>query len=407
MSAPSTTAAPTLTPAPTVTPAPTRTAAPTESGDGLVAVTGVLDLLGNRAVLRPVSCLPGDDDPQLTPAQLRRHGLRRGDLVEGAAPPAPGGRRAGTRQLARVDRVNGRTPESLAGRPDFAALTPVHPTRRLRLETGRAQLVTRVIDLLTPVGKGQRGLIVAPPKTGKTIVLRAVAEGIARNHPECHLMLLLVDERPEEVTDLARSVPAEVIASPFDRPAADHTAVAALAVERAKRLVELGHDVVILLDSLTRLCRAHNNTARGAGRILTGGIDAAALHPPKQLFGAARATEDGGSLTILATALVDTGSRADDFYFEELKSTGNMELRLDRALAEQRVFPAIGLESSGTRREELLVPPAELAVVHRLRRALTEREGGGRGPVEPLLERMRRTASNAEFLRLTHAATPA
>jgi transcription termination factor Rho len=246
---------------------------------------------------------------------------------------------------------------------------------------------------------------VAPPKTGKTLVLKAVADGIVRNHPECHLMLLLLDERPEEVTDLARSVPAEIIASPFDRPAADHTAAAALAVERAKRLVELGRDVVILLDSLTRLCRAHNNTARGAGRILSGGIDAAALHPPKRLFGAARATDGGGSLTILATALVDTGSRADDFYFEELKSTGNMELRLDRSLAEQRIFPAIGIDASGTRREELLIPPAELAVIHRLRRALTEREG--RQPVEPLLQRMRQTASNAEFLRLTHATAPA
>jgi transcription termination factor Rho len=389
------------------TPPTTPTTPTTDPGDGLIPVTGVLDLLGSRAVLRPASCLPGDDDPQLTAAQVRRYGLRRGDLVEGAAaPPAPAGRRTRPRRLDRVTRVNGLTPESLAGRPDFAALTPVHPTRRLRLETGPSQLITRVIDLLTPVGKGQRGLVVAPPKTGKTIVLRAVAEGIAHNHPECHLMLLLLDERPEEVTELARSIPAEVISSPFDRPAADHTAVAALAVERAKRLVELGGDVVILLDSLTRLCRAYNNTARGAGRILSGGIDAAALHPPKRLFGAARATEDGGSLTILATALVDTGSRADDFYFEELKSTGNMELRLDRALAQQRVFPAIGLESSGTRREELLVPPAELAVVHRLRRALTEREGA-RGPVEPLLERMRQTASNAEFLRLTHAATPA
>jgi transcription termination factor Rho len=388
-------------------PSTTHTSDTTNITDGQAPVTGVLELLGGRAVLRPVSCLPGDRDPQLTQGQVHRHGLRRGDLVEGAAAPAPPGERRGQagRRLARVDRVNGLPPEALAGRPDFGALTPVHPSRRLRLETGPSQLITRVIDLLTPIGKGQRGLIVAPPKTGKTIVLQAVADGIARNHPECHLMLLLLDERPEEVTELARAVPAEIIASPFDRPAADHTAVAALAVERAKRLVELGRDVVILLDSLTRLCRAHNHTARGTGRILSGGIDAAALHQPKRLFGAARSVEDGGSLTILATALIETGSRADDFYFEELKSTGNMELRLDRTLAQQRIFPAIGLDASGTRREELLIPPAELAVVHRLRRALSEREG--RQPVEPLLERMRQTASNAEFLRLTHAATPA
>ncbi len=252
------------------------------------------------------------------------------------------------------------------------------------------------MDLLAPIGKGQRGLVVAPPKTGKTTILRDIASGIARNHAECHLMLVLLDERPEEVTDMRRSVPAEVIASHFDRPARDHTAVAALAVERAKRLVEQGRDVVLLLDSLTRLCRAWNNTTRATGRVLSGGIDAAALHPPKRLFGAARNIENGGSLTILATALVDTGSRADDFYFEELKSTGNMELRLDRVLADRRVFPAVDLDPSGTRREEILTSPAELAAIRALRRALAGREP--RQAVEMLLERLRATGSNAEFL---------
>ncbi len=380
--------------------APPAAPAPPTAGQAAppVPVTGVVELLGNRVFLRPTDCLPTAHDPQLPPAQARRHGLRTGDIVEGAFdPPESGGRRDRPRPLARLDLVNGVAPERLASRPHFADLTPVHPDRRLRLEGAPEQLITRVIDLFTPVGKGQRGLVVAPPKTGKTMVLQALADAISRNHPECHLMLLLVDERPEEVTVLSRAVHGEVFASPFDRPTKDHTAVAALAVERAKRLVELGRDVVILLDSLTRLCRAYNHSASGTGRILSGGIDAAALHPPKRLFGAARAVEGGGSLTILATALVDTGSRADDFYFEELKSTGNMELRLDRGLAERRVFPAVDLETSGTRREELLLRPDELAVVRRLRHALVDREG--RHGIEPLLERMRRSGNNAQLLR--------
>lgn len=360
-------------------------------------VTGIVDITGGKAELRRDGYLPGPRDIPLPPAQTRRYGLRRGDQIEGTAD---------RRGLTRLDTLNGMPPEDSTGRPDFADLVPLHPSRRLRLETTPHQLVTRLMDVLTPIGKGQRGLIVAPPKTGKTTILRAIADGIVRNHPECHLMLVLLDERPEEVTDLTRSVPAEVIASHFDRPARDHTTAADLAVERAKRLVEMGRDVVILLDSLTRLCRAHNSSARSTGRVLTGGVDAAALYPPKRLFGAARATEDGGSLTILATALVDTGSRADDFFFEELKSTGNMELRLDRVLADRRVYPAIDIDPSGTRREEMLFAPVELELVHRLRRAL----GGDRDPrqaVEVLLERMRQTGSNAEFLtRVSRTVAP-
>ncbi|MDT0444458.1 transcription termination factor Rho [Streptomyces johnsoniae] len=363
-------------------------------------VAGVVDTVGGRTFLRLDGYLPGPRDPQLPAAQVHRTGLRRGDAVAGAlAPPVRGGRAGAPRPLARIDAVNGVAdvpPDVLAARPDFGALTPLHPDSRLRLETGRGHLAGRLIDLLTPLGKGQRGLVVAPPKTGKTTILRTIASGIARNHPECHLMMVLLDERPEEVTDMQRSVPAEVIASHFDRPAQDHTAVAALAVERAKRLVEQGRDVVVLLDSLTRLCRAWNNSTRTTGRILTGGIDAAALHPPKRLFGAARNIEEGGSLTILATALVGTGSKADDFYFEELKSTGNMELRLDRVLADRRIFPAIDLDPSGTRREEILTTPAELAAIHGLRRALGDRDP--RQAVEMLLTQLRATASNAEFL---------
>ncbi|MEO3752003.1 transcription termination factor Rho [Streptomyces sp. B6B3] len=386
--------------------APAPDSPPAERAGTPTPVTGIVELLGNRAFLRPADFVATAHDPQLPPGQVRRHGLRTGDLVQGLLDaPATGGRRDRTRSLARLDLVNGVEPELLARRPHFAELTPVHPDRRLRLEGAPDQLTTRVIDLFTPVGKGQRGLIVAPPKTGKTMVLQALAAAITDNHPECHLMLLLLDERPEEVTALARAVHGEVVASPFDRPAKEHTVIAALAVERAKRLVELGRDVVILLDSLTRLCRAHNHTASGTGRILSGGIDAGALHPPKRLFGAARAVEGGGSLTILATALVDTGSRADDFFFEELKSTGNMELRLDRGLADRRVYPAVDLETSGTRREELLLPPAELAVIRRLRHTLVERES--RHGVEPLLDRMRRTRDNTELLRTLAATLPA
>ena len=354
-------------------------------------VSGVLDQVGNNTMLRAHGYLPGADDLRLTPQQVRRHGLRRGDLVELAGD--------------RVVRVNGLAPDALAGRPHFADLTPIHPQERLRLETDPGRLTTRMIDLLAPVGKGQRGLIVAPPKTGKTLILQAIADAVSRNHPECHLMVLLLDERPEEVTDMTRSVQGEVLSSTFDRPAKDHTALAALAIARAKRLVESGQDVVLLLDSLTRLCRAHNTTATaGSGRTLSGGVDAGALLAPKQLFGAARNIEGGGSLTIIATALVDTGSRADDYYFEELKSTGNMELRLDRTLAAHRVFPAISAAPSGTRREEILCSPEELDAVRRLRRALQAQSP--QQAVELLLERLKHTADNAEFLRQVARTTP-
>ncbi|RBM07272.1 transcription termination factor Rho [Streptomyces sp. PT12] len=385
----------------TTAPAPdrARAAATDERVAGLVARAEGRDA---HLVIRADGFLPGPGDIPLHPDQAHRHGLRPGDHVDGTVTRRGSGRSA-PRRLARLDLVNGQPPERLAERPEFASLTPVHPHRRLTLETTRGQLATRVIDLLTPVGKGQRGLIVAPPKTGKTMILKAVAGALAHNHPECHVMAVLLDERPEEVTDMRRSVPAEVIASPFDRPPRDHTAVAALAVERAKRLVERGEDVVILLDSLTRLCRAHNMAARSTGRVLSGGVDASALHPPKRLFGAARAIEGGGSLTILATALVDTGSRADDFFFEELKSTGNMELRLDRVLAGRRVFPAVDIDPSGTRREEILIPPAERAAVHGLRRALGDRDP--RQAVEILLDRLRETGSNAEFLRRVSLTT--
>ncbi|MEZ0065885.1 transcription termination factor Rho [Streptacidiphilus sp. MAP12-20] len=366
---------------------PTQTQTQTQ----LTLTTGVFDLDGNRGVLRTSGYLPGPDDMTVSAQQIRRYGLRRGDLVEAG----PGG----------IARVNGRAPEALSGRPKFAELTPLHPRERLRLETEPGRLTTRVIDLLAPVGKGQRGLIVAPPKTGKTVILQSLADAVARNHPECHLMVVLLDERPEEVTEMARSVRGEVLASTFDRPAKEHTMLAALAVERAKRLVEAGQDVVMLVDSLTRLCRAHNTIATaGHGRTLSGGVDASALLGPKQFFGAARNIEDGGSLTILATALVETGSRADDYFFEELKSTGNMELRLDRALAGKRVFPAISPAPTGTRREELLTHPDELDALHRLRRALAAQ--APQQAVELMLDRLRKTTSNAEFLRQVQLTTP-
>jgi transcription termination factor Rho len=283
-------------------------------------------------------------------------------------------------------------------------MTPLHPRQRLHLETGPHDLLGRAVDLLTPIGKGQRGLIVAPPKTGKTTLLQAVAKAVERNHPECHLMVVLLDERPEEVTDMRRSVGGEVLASTFDRPAGEHIALAELAVERAKRLAEQGQDVVILLDSITRLCRAHNTNAKAGGRTLSGGVDAASVAAPKQLFGAARNLEEGGSVTILATALVDTGSRADDYFFEELKGTGNMELRLDRALADKRVFPAVDIAGSSTRRDEMLVPAEELDAMWRLRRVL--RGQGGPQGTEVLLERLKQTGGNSEFLHRIRQTTP-
>ncbi|MGC4979405.1 transcription termination factor Rho [Streptomyces sp. DT193] len=352
--------------------------------------TGVLDIDGNgKGHLRSPNLLPSPDDLQVSPALIRRHGLRKGDTVEGV--------RGGSRTLTEVERINGRTPEELRRRPHFGDLTPLHPRDRLRLEHPASGPAGRLMDLVAPVGKGQRGLIVAPPKTGKTVLLQQIAAAVAGNHPECHLMVVLLDERPEEVTDMRRSVRGEVHASTFDQTPRQHIALAELVVERAKRLVEAGEDVVILLDSLTRLCRAHNNAAAAGGRTLSGGVDAAALQGPKRLFGAARLAEEGGSLTILATALVETGSRADDFFFEELKGTGNMEFRLDRTLAARRVFPAADITSSGTRREELLLSAAESTAVRGLRRALLTRDG--QTGLETLLERLRATPDNATFLR--------
>ena len=373
-------------------------------------VTGILDVQDQHGFLRVNGYLPSSADLYVPADLIRRHQLRPGDLVEGAAAPAPSssgrsGQAVKANPLGRVDLVNGQEPDRQRARPSFAELTPIHPRERLLLETGPAVASTRAIDLLAPIGKGQRGLIVAQPKTGKTQLLQAIAKAVTRNHPECHLMVVLLDERPEEVTDMRRTVAGEVISSTFDRPAHEHVAIAELAVERAKRLAEQGTDVVILLDSLTRLCRAHNNNAKSGGRTLSGGVDAAAVARPKQLFGAARNLEEAGSVTILATALIDTGSRADDYFFEELKSTGNMELRLDRSLADRRVFPAIELAGSGTRRDELLVSAEELDAVRRLRRVLGAQPAGQ--ATELLLERMKDTGSNAEFLQqIRHTTTP-
>ncbi|MFJ4449642.1 transcription termination factor Rho [[Kitasatospora] papulosa] len=370
---------------------------PVTSQDQPVRTLGVLDTgAGGHGVLHADGARPSSRDVQVPPALIRRYGLRRGDLVEGTCERP--------RALSGVDTVNGRPAHMLRGRPHFRDLTPLHPRERLRLERPEGGPAPRIIDLLAPVGKGQRGLIVAPPKTGKTVLLQQIAASVAENHPECHLMVVLLDERPEEVTDMRRSVRGEVYSSTFDRPAKEHVALADLAVERAKRLVEQGRDVVVLLDSLTRLCRAHNNSAGAGGRTLSGGVDAAALMGPKKLFGAARLAEEGGSLTILATVLVETGSRADDYFFEELKSTGNMELRLDRALADRRVFPAVDVTPSGTRREELLLPPADLAAVRGLRRALRTRDA--QATLEALLDRIRRTPDNAAFLQQVRHTVP-
>ncbi|MFF5470927.1 transcription termination factor Rho [Streptomyces achromogenes] len=362
-------------------------------------VTGVLDIDAHgKGHLRGASLLPSPADPQVAPALVRRHGLRKGDLIEGV--------RGAQRALTGIARVNGRAPGEPRARRHFHELTPLHPHRRLRLEHPGAALTGRLADLLAPVGKGQRGLIVAPPKSGKTVLLQQLAAAVAGNHPECRLIVLLLDERPEEVTEMRRSVRGEVYASTFDRAPKDHIALAELVVERAKRLVEAGEDVVVLLDSLTRLCRAYNNASAAGGRTLSGGVDAGALIGPKRFFGAARQAEEGGSLTILASALVDTGSRADGYFFEELKSTGNMELRLDRELAARRVFPAVDIGASGTRREELLLTPAELTATRGLRRALRSREGGP-SALETLLERLRATPDNAAFLRQIRPTLPA
>jgi transcription termination factor Rho len=365
--------------------------------DVLIPIAGILDVLDNYAFIRTTGYLPGPNDVYVSLSQVRRHGLRKGDVIEGAVrQPREGERREKFNALVRLDKINGLDPEASRARPEFAKLVPLYPQDRLRLETDPGIMTTRIIDLVAPIGKGQRGLIVSPSKAGKTMILQAIANAITKNNPECHLMVVLVDERPEEVTDMQRTVKGEVIHSTFDRPAEDHTTVAELAIERAKRLVEMGHDVVVLLDSITRLGRAYNLAAPASGRILSGGVDSAALYPPKKFFGAARNIEHGGSLTILATALIETGSRMEEVIFEEFKGTGNMELRLRRDLADKRIFPAIDVDASGTRKEELLLTPDELKIVWQLRRVLHALEP--QQALEVLLDRMKGTKSNAEFL---------
>ncbi|TMR08225.1 transcription termination factor Rho [Nonomuraea turkmeniaca] len=372
--------------------------------DVLIPIAGILDILDNYAFVRTSGYLPGSNDVYVSLAQIRRNGLRKGDVITGAVKqPRDGERREKFNALVRLDTVNGMDPEQARNRPDFNKLTPLYPQERLRLETEHNILTTRIIDLVSPIGKGQRGLIVSPPKAGKTMVLQAIANAITRNNPECHLMVVLVDERPEEVTDMQRSVKGEVIHSTFDRPAEDHTTVAELAIERAKRLVELGHDVVVLLDSITRLGRAYNLAAPASGRILSGGVDSTALYPPKRFFGAARNIENGGSLTILATALVETGSKMDEVIFEEFKGTGNMELKLNRSLADKRIFPAVDVDASGTRKEEILMARDELQIVWKLRRVLHALDM--QQALELLLEKMKETKSNAEFLMQVQKTT--
>ncbi|MYS20786.1 transcription termination factor Rho, partial [Streptomyces sp. DvalAA-14] len=373
--------------------------------DVLIPVAGILDILDNYAFIRTSGYLPGPNDVYVSLAQVRKNGLRKGDHVTGAVrQPKDGERREKFNALVRLDSANGMGADSGRGRPEFNKLTPLYPQDRLRLETDPGVLTTRIVDLVSPIGKGQRGLIVAPPKTGKTMIMQAIANAITTNNPECHLMVVLVDERPEEVTDMQRSVKGEVISSTFDRPAEDHTTVAELAIERAKRLVELGHDVVVLLDSITRLGRAYNLAAPASGRILSGGVDSTALYPPKRFFGAARNIEDGGSLTILATALVETGSRMDEVIFEEFKGTGNMELKLDRKLADKRIFPAVDVDPSGTRKEEILLDRDELGIVWKLRRVLHALDS--QQAIELLLDKMKQTKSNAEFLMQIAKTTP-
>jgi transcription termination factor Rho len=368
--------------------------------DVVQPVAGILDVLDNYAFVRTSGYLAGPNDVYVSMNMVRKNGLRRGDAVTGAVRVPKDGEQPNQRQkfnpLVRLDTVNGKPVEEAKKRPDFTKLTPLYPNERLRLETTTDKLTTRVIDLIMPVGKGQRALIVSPPKAGKTTILQDIANAITKNNPECHLMVVLVDERPEEVTDMQRSVKGEVIASTFDRPPSDHTQAAELAIERAKRLVEQGKDVVVLLDSITRLGRAYNNASPASGRILSGGVDSTALYPPKRFLGAARNIEEGGSLTIIATAMVETGSTGDTVIFEEFKGTGNAELKLDRKISERRVFPAVDVNPSGTRKDELLLSTDEFAVVHKLRRVLS-----GLDPhqaIDLLMSQLRKTKNNYEFL---------
>ncbi|WMY76983.1 transcription termination factor Rho [Citricoccus sp. I39-566] len=383
--------------------------------DVLLPVAGILDVLDNYAFVRTSGYLPGPNDVYVSLSMVKKYGLRKGDAVVGAI-RAPrdgenqnngGGNAGGNRQkfnaLVRLTSINGLPAEDSPKRTKFSDLVPLYPQERLRLETDPKLVGPRVIDLVAPIGKGQRGLIVSPPKAGKTMILQSIANAVTTNNPEVHLMMVLVDERPEEVTDMQRSVKGEVIASTFDRPADDHTTVAELAIERAKRLVEMGRDVVVLLDSMTRLGRAYNLAAPASGRILSGGVDSSALYPPKRFFGAARNIENGGSLTILATALVETGSKMDEVIFEEFKGTGNMELRLSRQLADKRIFPAVDVNASGTRREENLLTSEEIKIMWKLRRVLSGLDT--QQALEILTNKIKDTQSNAEFLMLVSKTT--
>jgi transcription termination factor Rho len=376
--------------------------------DVVQPVAGILDVLDNYAFVRTSGYLAGPNDVYVSMNMVRKNGLRRGDAVTGAVRVAKEGDSNNQRQkfnpLVRLDSVNGGPVEDARKRPEFGKLTPLYPNQRLRLETTPEKLTTRVIDLIMPIGKGQRALIVSPPKAGKTTIMQDIANAITRNNPECHLMVVLVDERPEEVTDMQRSVKGEVIASTFDRPPSDHTQAAELAIERAKRLVEQGKDVVVLLDSITRLGRAYNNASPASGRILSGGVDSTALYPPKRFLGAARNIEHGGSLTIIATAMVETGSTGDTVIFEEFKGTGNAELKLDRKIAERRVFPAVDVNPSGTRKDELLLSTDEFAVVHKLRRVLSGLDS--HQAIDLLMSQLRKTKTNYEFLVQVSKTTP-
>lgn len=365
-------------------------------------------MLDNYAFVRTSGYLAGPNDVYVSMNMVRKNGLRRGDAITGAVRVPREGEQANQRQkfnpLVRLDTVNGGEVDAAKRRPEFNKLTPLYPNQRLRLETQQNILTTRVIDLVMPIGKGQRALIVSPPKAGKTTVLQDIANAIAVNNPECYLMVVLVDERPEEVTDMQRSVKGEVIASTFDRPPSDHTSVAELAIERAKRLVEMGRDVVVLLDSITRLGRAYNNSSPASGRILSGGVDSTALYPPKRFLGAARNIENGGSLSIIASALVETGSTGDTVIFEEFKGTGNAELKLDRKIAERRVFPAVDVNLSSTRKDELLMSPDEFAVVHKLRRVLSGLDS--HQAIDLLVDRLKKSKTNIEFLMQVAKTAP-
>ncbi|HEX6196319.1 MAG TPA: transcription termination factor Rho [Jiangellaceae bacterium] len=373
--------------------------------DVLIPVAGILDILDNYAFVRTSGYLPGKDDVYVSLAMVRKHGLRKGDAITGVVrQPREGEKQQKFNALVRVDTVNGTDPEAAKSRTEFQKLTPLYPQERMRLETDANNLSTRIIDLVAPIGKGQRALLVSPPKAGKTLMMQAIANAITTNNPEAHLMVVLVDERPEEVTDFERTVKGEVISSTFDRPADDHTTVAELAIERAKRLVELGHDVVVLLDGITRLGRAYNLAAPASGRIMSGGVDSSALYPPKKFFGAARNIEHGGSLTIIATALIETGSRMDEVIFEEFKGTGNSEIRLRRDLADKRLFPAIDVDASGTRREEILVSKEELAIMWKLRRVLSALDP--QQAIELLMNRLKNSRTNIEFLQHVQKTTP-